>query len=211
MTVWETSVTAIRTLMKMDTRTTWTTAHTFPTPTRLTMTRMARETPVTMMMTTTASLMTRTTADWPSTLTNWTLMVSKMCHVSTLSFKAQQVLGIIINEYVMYVFQVMVVEMLAKMTLTKTTCLTSTTFVPRTLTLARQISASSRWFLWTPKAPRRLIPTGSSAIRAKSWFRLSTATLASLLVSKKNVVRLSMKCHPKSIHSMSESSKLLFS
>lgn len=93
-------------------------------------------------------------------------------------------LGTIINEYVMYVFQVMVVEMLAKTTLTKTTCLTSTTCAQKTLTLVRQTSASSRWFLLTPKALPRLILTGSSAIKAKSWFRLSTATLESLSVSK---------------------------
>lgn len=82
-----------------------------------------------------------------------------------------------------YSFQVMDVEMLARMTLTKTMCLTSMTFVPRTLTSARQTSASSRWFLWTPKAPHRLTPTGLSAIRVKNSSRLSTVTLALLLVS----------------------------
>lgn len=84
----------------------------------------------------------------------------------------------------MDIFQVMDVEMLAKMTLTKTMCLTSMTFVRRTLTSVRQTSANSRWFPWTPKAPHRLIPTGLSAIRVKSLFRLSTVILALLLVSK---------------------------
>lgn len=72
----------------------------------------------------------------------------------------------------------------AKMTLTKTMFLTSMMCVRRILTLVRQTSASSRWFLWTPKAHHRLILTGLSAIRAKSWFRLSTVILALLLVSK---------------------------
>lgn len=76
MTVWETSVTATRTLMRMDTRTTWTIVHTFPMPTRQTMIRMAREMLVTTMMTMTASLMIKTTADLPSTPTSWTPMVS---------------------------------------------------------------------------------------------------------------------------------------
>lgn len=84
----------------------------------------------------------------------------------------------------MDIFQVMDVEMLARMTLTKTMCLTSMTFVRRTLTSVRQTSASSRWFPWTPKALHRLIPTGLSAIRVKSLFRLSTVIPALLLVSK---------------------------
>ena len=78
----------------------------------------------------------------------------------------------------------MAVEMLAKMTLTKTTCRTSMTCVPKTLALVRQTSASSRWCLWTRKAPPRLILTGSYAIRAKSSSRRWTVTLALLLVSK---------------------------
>lgn len=76
----------------------------------------------------------------------------------------------------------MAVEMLAKMTLTKTMCLTYMTCVLRTLTSVKQTSASSRWFLWTLKAPLRLILTGLSAIKAKSWFRLLIAILALLLV-----------------------------
>lgn len=76
------------------------------------------------------------------------------------------------------------VVMLARMTLTKTTYLMPMMCVPRTLTLARLTSANSRWFLWTPKAHRRLIRTGLSAIRVKSWFRQSIVILALLLVSK---------------------------
>lgn len=81
----------------------------------------------------------------------------------------------------------MAVEMLAKMILIKTMCLTSMMCVLRTLTSVRQTSASFRWFLWIQKELHRLIPTGLSVIRAKSWFRLSTVILALLLVGRKNV------------------------
>ena len=78
----------------------------------------------------------------------------------------------------------MVVEMLARMTLTKTMCLTSMMCVRRTLTSVKRTSASSRWFLLTPKEHHRLILIGLSATRAKSWFRLSIAILALPLVCK---------------------------
>lgn len=61
--------------MRTVTRTTWTTAPIYPTPTRLTMTRMERVTPVTMTMTTMAFLMTKTTVGWLSTLIRQILMV----------------------------------------------------------------------------------------------------------------------------------------
>lgn len=77
----------------------------------------------------------------------------------------------------------MVVATPAKTTSTRTTCPTSLTCVQRTLTSARRTSASSKWFLWTPKAHPRSTPTGWCVTRAKSWFRPLTATLALLLVS----------------------------
>lgn len=83
-----------------------------------------------------------------------------------------------------FFFQATVVETPAKMTLTRTMCLISMTFARRTLTSARQTFASSRWFLWTPKARRRSILTGLSVIKEKNWFRLSTVTLESLSVSE---------------------------
>lgn len=189
MTVWEISVIATRTLMRMATRTIWTTVHTYQTPTRLTTTRTERETHVTMTTTMTASLMTRTTADWPLIPTSWTLMVSGIDHTwSSCGGGAERFLrrGSDLNfqVYDCVSFQVMDAEMPARMTLTKTMCLTSMTSVRRTLTSVRQTSASSRWFLWTPKVPHRLIPTGLCAIRVKSSSRLSTVTLALLLVSR---------------------------
>lgn len=78
----------------------------------------------------------------------------------------------------------MVVVISARMILTKTKCPTSTTCVLKILTLARQTSVNSRWFLWTPKAHRRLTLTGLFAIRAKSWFRQSTVIPALPLVSE---------------------------
>lgn len=68
-------MTAIRTLMKMVIKTTWTTVLIFPMPTKLTMTKMAKEMLVIMMMTMMASLMIKITVDWLSTQINWTLMV----------------------------------------------------------------------------------------------------------------------------------------
>lgn len=63
--------------MRTVTRTTWTTAPIYPTPTRLTTTRMERVTPVTMTTTTMAFLMTKTTVGWLSTLTRQIPMVSQ--------------------------------------------------------------------------------------------------------------------------------------
>ena len=79
--------------------------------------------------------------------------------------------------------QAMGVVTLVKMTSTTTVSLTLTTCVLRTTPSARQTSGTSRWFTWTPRAPLRLTPTGSFAIKAKSWCRQPTPTLASLLVS----------------------------
>ena len=75
------------------------------------------------------------------------------------------------------------VVMLAETTLTTTTSPISTTCVLRTTPSVRRTSGTSRWSTWTPRAPLRSIPTGSFAIKAKSWCRRPTPTLASLLVS----------------------------
>lgn len=90
---WETSVTVTRTSMRMDTKTTWTIVHTSPMPIRLITTRMVREMPVTMMMITTASLMTKTTVDWRSTPTSWILMVTKSFKCITYFAKTFQVIN----------------------------------------------------------------------------------------------------------------------
>lgn len=84
----------------------------------------------------------------------------------------------------MFIFssQVMAVVMCAKTILTKTVFQISLTCARRTLPSVKQTSADSKWFLWTPRAPPRLTPTGWSGIRARSWCRLSTAILALLLV-----------------------------
>ena len=94
----------------------------------------------------------------------------------------------------------MAVGMLAKTTLTKTTCPTSMTYVQKTLTSVRQTSESSRWFPWTPKAPLRLTPTGWFAIRAKSWSRLSIVTLALLWVSDTTMIAYPLLCDLLSLH-----------
>lgn len=79
----------------------------------------------------------------------------------------------------------MAVVTYAKTILTKTMFWTSMMCVQRTLPSVKQTSADSKWFLWTPRAPPRLTPTGWSGIRARSWCRLSTVTLALLLVCNK--------------------------
>lgn len=72
--------------------------------------------------------------------------------------------------------------MCAKMISTRIMFWTSMTCVQRTLPLVKLTSADSRWFLWIPRVLPRLIPTGWSVTRAKSWCRPSTAILALLLV-----------------------------
>lgn len=74
------------------------------------------------------------------------------------------------------------VVMCAKMILTKIMFWTSLMYARKTLPSVKPTSADSRWFLWTPRVPPRSTPTGLSGIRAKSWSRLSTATLALLSV-----------------------------
>lgn len=178
-------MTATRTSTKTDTRTIWTIAHTYLTPTRLTMTRMERETPVTMMTIMMASLMTRTTAGSPSIQTSWTLMVCKIRHLPALKDPILTILKTHSPHMTTaFLFQAMVVVMSARMILTKTKCLTSMMCVLKMLTLVRQTSVNSRWFLWIPRAHRRLTLTGLFGIRAKSWFRQSTVILALLLVSE---------------------------
>ena len=88
----------------------------------------------------------------------------------------------------------MAVGTLAKTTLTKTTCPTSTTYAQKTLTSVRQTSESSRWCPWTPRVPLRLTLTGWFATRAKSWSRLSTVTLASLWVSDTQIIAYPLIC-----------------
>lgn len=81
--------------------------------------------------------------------------------------------------------QGMAVVMCAKMILTKTMSWTSMMCARRTLPSVKQTSADSKWFLWTPRAPPRLTPTGWSGIRARSWCKLSTVILELLLVRNK--------------------------
>lgn len=69
-------MTTTRTLMKMAIKITLITAPMCPMPTKLTMIRMEKVMPVTMMMTTMVSLMTKTTADWLPTQIRLIQMVS---------------------------------------------------------------------------------------------------------------------------------------
>lgn len=81
--------------------------------------------------------------------------------------------------------QVMDVEMLAKMTLTKTVCQTLTISALKMWTLVRLISEDFRWFPWIPKEHPKMIQTGLFVIRVKNWFRQSTVILALQLVRGK--------------------------
>lgn len=71
----------------------------------------------------------------------------------------------------------------AKMILTMTAFQTFWMCALRTTPSASQTSGSFRWCIWTPKERHKLIPTGWSDIKAKSWFRLPILTLVLLWVS----------------------------
>lgn len=71
----------------------------------------------------------------------------------------------------------------AETTLTMTASRIFSTCAQRTTQSVLQTSGSSRWSTWIPREPLKLILTGWSDIRAKSWFRLPTLTQASQWVS----------------------------
>lgn len=70
----------------------------------------------------------------------------------------------------------------ARTTLTMTASQISSMCVQRTMPLVLPTSGSSRWSTWIQRERLKLIPTGWSDTRAKSWFRLQTLILASRLV-----------------------------